>query len=340
MWISSKNRVAIVGGGIIGLSVALELQSRGIPVRVLERAPKGTRMVGQASWAAAGMLAAEDPHNPLELQELSCWSESLYDGFLGRVAERSGMAVPYQTFRTRQFGADGSSVLLAERSVDPRQVAVALEAAVGADGGTVRRGVEVAAVEESGEGVRLQTSEGEIEAEQVVWANGSWCGRVAGMKPRKGQMLRVALPEGVAGDVVYRAEDVYVVPRTQGPQAGTALIGATVEDCGFDVQVEPEALARLRARAAEMLPEVADERRAPLVEAWVGFRPAVPGGLPVIDRLPGSARQVVATGHFRNGILLAPATAVVVADLLEGKPSGVDVSQFRIREGNFGQDGR
>jgi glycine oxidase len=143
--------------------------------------------------------------------------------------------------------------------------------------------------------------------------------------PRKGQMLRVTMPEGLALTEVHRSERVYVVPRTRGPQAGTALIGATVEDAGFDVSTNADDLAQLRAWGAELVPQLGSEVDAPMVEAWAGLRPMTPDQLPLLGRWNDS---VIATGHFRNGILLAPATAEVIADLLEGKATAVDVSAF------------
>ena len=322
----SKFAVTIVGAGVVGLAIALELQSRGIPCNVAEQAGPGERMPGQASWAAAGMLAAEDPHNPAALRELSRWSAALYDRFLEQIAASGGHPVPFQTRRTRQYLTDGSSRELDERSLDPRQLMTALEAAVKGAGIPVEHGV------------RVQPEQLLAGAEQVVWAAGAWSQVPGGIKPRRGQMLRVTLPADAEPDLVQRAEDVYVVPRTAGPQAGTALIGATVEDCGFAAGVDETALDDLRRRAARLVPAVADPARARRVEAWVGFRPEAPGGLPVIDRL--DATQVVATGHFRNGILLAPATAQAVANLIEGRAADVDLGAFRVPAGQIAHDGR
>jgi len=169
----------------------------------------------------------------------------------------------------------------------------------------------------------------------MVYAAGAWAGDVAGMgalpvTPRKGQMLRVRVPEGLALNEVHRSERVYVVPRTAGPQAGTALIGATVEDVGFDVAVHAEDLTRLRGLAAELVPEVGSEMDAPMVEAWAGLRPATPDGLPVLGASE-SPRRFIAIGHYRNGVLLAPATAIVMADLLMGKMPAVDLGAFSPR---------
>ena len=129
-----------------------------------------------------------------------------------------------------------------------------------------------------------------------------------------------------------------MVPRTVGPGAGTALIGATVEDAGFDVSTSPEALRELRRRGGELVPALASATDAPAVEAWAGLRPATPDGLPLLGSIEPAAsvrlenssksRHFLATGHFRNGILLAPATAVVMADLIEEQTPAVSLTPY------------
>jgi glycine oxidase len=143
------------------------------------------------------------------------------------------------------------------------------------------------------------------------------------VRPRKGQMLRVRLPFPL--NEVHRSERIYIVPRTRGPQAGTALIGATVEDAGFDTSIRSENLSAMRALAAELLPEFASESAAPIVEAWAGLRPTTLDGLPILGACTQRGR-FVATGHYRNGILQAPGTAVIMADIVEGKSPSIDVS--------------
>ncbi len=136
--------------------------------------------------------------------------------------------------------------------------------------------------------------------------------------------------------LLFRSEHVYVVPRIEGPQAGTALIGATVENVGFNIDVLPEDLAGLRQRGAALIPhvpELGDAALTPLVEAWAGLRPATPDDLPLLGELSNlngvaGPRHLIAAGHFRNGILLAPATAVLMADLIEGRQPPVDLEPF------------
>lgn len=305
--------VVIAGGGLIGLSIALELARRGVAATVLERG----QALQQASWAAAGMLAAEDPHNPLALLDISRYSQNLYPDFIARMEQLTGLTVAVQTRIAVQHVSDGSLVRMEELSLDPRQLAAAMLAAVRAAKVDLREG--------------CAAEEMDLRGRTVVVAAGAWAGAVhAGLQlpvtPRKGQMLRVALPEALRGlDEVHRTEGLYVVPRTSGPQAGTALIGATVEDVGFDTTTHEADLAVLRARAAEMLPALGSESDAPQVEAWAGLRPATPDQLPVIAR---RGDVLWAAGHFRNGILLAPATARIVADLIERKEPVVKLDAF------------
>lgn len=318
------NDVVVVGGGLVGLSLSMELKARGADVTVLERASETGRTPGQASWAAAGMLAAEDPFNPLELRELSRWSRDLYPAFLERIAQAGGGEVPFQTEWTRQYLEGGRAVELAEHSVEPRAVLEAVRNAVVASGVRICYDVPVEELAEENEAqVVVRSGNEEFRASSLVWANGAWFHQRGWVRPRKGQMMRVKLPHEM--DTVHRAEDVYIVPRRFGPQAGTAVIGATVEDCGFDTTVHADALKRLQARAAELVHEL---RGAEVVESWAGLRPGSRTGLPVLSRLPGTGRQFVADGHFRNGILLAPATAVAIADLVEGKRPAIALDAF------------
>ena len=314
----------VLGAGVIGLSLALELRLRGATVTVIDRADS----LGRASTAAAGMLAVEDPHNPPELRPFSELSRSLYPSFLDRVQELSGLAVPFQTDTTLQWMPGGDIRELAEHSIDPRQLAPALSRAA------QKAGVRLI-VTDTTHGSSSESLPGLQRSTAIIHTTGAWGCDPLPVFPRKGQMLRVAIPRGCILAEVHRAERVYVVPRTLGPQAGTALLGATVEDVGFDASTQPEALRELRRLAAGLVPAIAEESAAPLIEAWAGLRPATPDNLPILGRLgqasltgDHAAKHFVATGHFRNGILLAPATAVLMADLLEGKALTVNLEPF------------
>ena len=320
--------IVVIGAGLIGLAIALELNERGAKVTVVDRG----RSLAGASTAAAGMLAANDPGNPPELRELSRLSAERYPAFLARLEALSGIAVPFQTNATIQYLHDGSTLRLAEHSLEPRQLAVAVRNAVAATSIQLLEHTQITAVRQDGRGAKVQLSEGApVAADAVVYAAGSWTTEVMtaldgdpiSVTPCKGQMLRVSLPLRL--DEVHRDERIYICPRTQGPQAGTALIGATVENAGFDTSVRAGALDALRALAAELVPELASEADAPIVESWAGLRPSTPDKLPIMGACsrPG---QFIATGHYRNGILQAPGTALVMADLLEGKSPAIDTA--------------
>jgi glycine oxidase len=313
---TSAPDVLIVGAGIIGLSLALELHVRGARVLILER----NTALSHASTAAAGMLAAQDPHNPSALRPLSNLSVELYPAFLKRVEQLSGIAVPFHTDTALQYRPGGIINRLAEHSLDPRNLATVLLAAVRTAGIEVREHNEFHPAEVS-------------PSQTIVYATGAWLppdrDHSFPLRPRKGQMLRVQLPPGLQGlHEVHRSDEIYIVPRTCGPQAGTALIGATIEDAGFDTSTHPRDLTHLRALSASLLPTLADESSSPQLEAWAGLRPHTTDSLPLLGPLDPGSRHFIATGHYRNGILLAPATAVVLADLIEAKPPTLDLAPF------------
>jgi glycine oxidase len=140
--------------------------------------------------------------------------------------------------------------------------------------------------------------------------------------PAKGQMLVIAQREEAPLTRVLRSPEVYLIPRDDH----RIVVGATVEDAGYSKQVELEALALLRRRAAALWQPAAD---APQIDSWAGLRPATADDLPVIGRCQSdSDLQFLATGHFRNGILLAPGTAQVIADLICAIPPAIDLASF------------
>jgi glycine oxidase len=189
----------------------------------------------------------------------------------------------------------------------------------------LREHERVLSVEADGDEVLLATKRGPLHADVFVNCCGAWAGALdpsAGVAPSKGQMLVVAQPEGPPLTRVIRSPEVYLIPRGDH----RIVIGATIEDVGYSKQVEPDALATLRNRAAALWSPAMD---APYVESWAGLRPGFPDGLPLIGRQPdASAAQFSATGHFRNGILLAPGTAHVMADLICGITPQIDLAPF------------
>jgi len=345
--------VIVAGGGIIGLSAALELARHGARVRVLEKG----RAMSEASWAAAGMLAANDP-DLAELAEFAALSGRMYPEYLRTIEQLSGRSVPLRTRATLHSGGEihrgdtaschalsaqeaeqripglatreRSFWWMEEASLDPRDLCAALPLAASAAGVDLQQTTEVLAVASRGNSVEITTQYETVSAGAFVNCCGAWAGNVAypelsqppasTVEPRKGQMLAVRLPAPLDLAYVLRTPEIYLVPRGRGH----IVIGATVERAGFDRRVEPSALERLRSLAAEIWPPIAG---APVVDSWSGLRPGTRDALPLI----GSAGQPhcwMATGHFRNGILLAPATGLIVRQLLEGETPAVELANF------------
>jgi glycine oxidase len=343
--------ICIAGSGIIGLSLALELHHRGLRVTVLDR----NTPLAEASTAAAGMLAAADPDNPPALRPLADLSLSLYPAYLDRIHTLSNHRIPFQTHTTLQslpshittanniltssdlthllpalIPGDHRFILLDEHSLNPRQLAAALLAAVQATTIDLRPNTPVLAVQPLAEHLAVHTTTGTIHASQFVDCTGAWAAATSPLQhlrvaPRKGQMLAVSLPPSLPLHFVVRTPDIYIVPRTTDPAPTRAIIGATVEDVGFDKTVHPSDIAHLRSLASALIPVLA---QAPQLEAWSGLRPATPDGLPLLGSLPHHPHRLLATGHYRNGILLAPATAHLMAQLLTAETPSLDLSPF------------
>jgi glycine oxidase len=340
--------ICIAGGGVIGLSLALELHRLGFSVTVLEQG----QPLSEASTAAAGMLAASDPDNPAALRRLSDLSLSLYPALLDRLHELSGIRVPFHTSATLQehlappsneLSADELAealpqltaghrhfTLIDEHSLDPRHLAEAVLAAVRATPIDLRTGIRVLSVQSIEDSVEVQTSSGVFRAARFInctgaWASGSSLAPCLAISPRKGQMLAVALPPSLPLRLVIRTHGMYIVPRTTGPSAGRAIIGATIEDAGFDKTVHSGDIARLRSLANALLPALAEARQ---LDAWAGLRPSSPDGLPFLGAMPGSRNQFIAAGHYRNGILLTPATARIMGQILTGERPAIDLDAY------------
>jgi glycine oxidase len=331
--------VIIAGAGIIGVSLALELRQRGATVLVLDRAEPGA----EASSAAAGMLAPADPETPELLRPLAKASARMFAAFVQKVESAAGMQVdfrrvgtialmPENTARPEYRGLSAtelqrlepsihrsghSAYFVQEDSVDPNLLMRAALAAARTLGVEVRGHTAVTEIRSRGDAVEVVTQSEVFSAAFAVDCRGAWSGTP--VRPRKGQMLYV-LPQASLLQHVLRTPEVYIVPRS----SGKILIGATVEDVGFDKAVDPSAIQQLVTAAAKYLPALAS---APMTQSWAGLRPGTPDDLPIIGPTH-TPRVFVATGHFRNGILLAPITAQIMADLVHGRPSPQDIQAF------------
>jgi glycine oxidase len=216
----------------------------------------------------------------------------------------------------------GALHFTAAKQVDNVRLCSALALACAQAGVNVHPGCEVTHWVREGERVSGVWANGEkYLAAHIVVANGSWAQALTGLpvSPAKGQALALAAPFTLKH--ILDIAGVYMVPRRDGRW----LVGATVEDAGFDKRPTAEGLRDLLARAIRFLPAL---KEATVLSHWAGLRPRSPDDLPVLGPLPHQDQVLVATGHFRNGILLAPITAQLVAEWVNGQPFSVEVQAF------------
>jgi glycine oxidase len=204
---------------------------------------------------------------------------------------------------------------LQERSVDPRALTSAAWKAAKHRGVDFSSGDEVTAV---------TIVDGRASGVKTINCAGAWSGQIAPhtfpTRPVKGQMLCLLTPSRTLLKHVIRSPEVYLIPRSDG----RLLVGATVEEAGFDKRTNIATIQRLHRAALDLIPRLRD---AKILEDWAGLRPGTPDALPILGptATPG---YHVATGHFRDGILLAPITAEVMAAVIEGGTPEYDLAPF------------
>ncbi len=342
--------VIIVGGGIIGLSLSIALRKRGATILVVERGEPGR----EASHAAGGMLVDCPFETPSVLQSLATASARMYPEFAHELEVESGLKVDLRDHGTilflspehaerGQFAGHNApatelgetepalipaqlpAVFLKERSVDPRALTSAAWKTAKHRGIDFSSGDPVTAVNLSdGQVAGVTTTKTSFLAAKVVNCAGAWSGNIGPQafptRPVKGQMLCLAMPSRTLLKHVIRSPKAYLIPRSDG----RLLVGATVEEAGFDKRTDPTTIQRLHKAALELVPKLSD---AKILEDWAGLRPGTPDALPILGATatPG---YYVATGHFRDGILLAPITAHVMTAVIEGRIPEHDLSAF------------
>ena len=349
--------VIIIGGGIIGLSLAHRLASENLRVVVLDRQQPGL----EASWAAAGMLCP-GPESPDDagLVPLAKKSLGLYPEFINAIEEACGTRTNFRRDGTLElfFGAAakaerdrtvaahrahglGTQAIAAddaraiepslcdtafaaawlphECSVEPRALTSAVLQAATKCGAEIRANVEVRRLLIEGsrcDGVESQSEK--FTAKHIILAAGCFssaigaAARIAPTRPVRGQMLALRAARPIPNHVV-RSHGGYVVPRGNG----LLVAGSTIEHVGFEKNVTAAGIAGILSAAIELVPELAG---AAIEETWSGLRPDTPDHLPLVG--PTEIEGLwLATGHYRNGILLAPATAQILGNwILRGKP--------------------
>ena len=333
-------KVVIVGAGVAGLATGWRLQQQGCSVTILDRAQPGRG----ATWAAAGMLAvtAEMEDAAEAERALAIRSNSLWPAFAAELEQASGQPVGFTRAGALMLAADAAAleamrprgqvldaaqvtVLVPglspqvgglwapdEAHVDNRALGDALAIAFLKAGGTLVPNEAVVRIEEhAGRAGAVLTPHGRHGADVFLIAAGAWTGLLDGLpiRPVKGEMI--ALDSNLGPDMpVIWGEGVYLVPR-----GGLLLVGATMQEAGFDTSLTQEARDFLRNGAQKLIPAARGWR---LVEHWAGLRPGTPDGLPLLGPL-GLPNLFIASGQFRNGILFAPAIAEHMHDLMLGE---------------------
>lgn len=358
---STSYDVIVIGGGALGAACARELALEGRRVLVLERGGE----LGQAWRAAAGMLAPEiaaGEHEPL--YELGVASRERYAELATELAETTGIdiglwregiarvavdeaeadalrtAVAWQRQQGRRSDwldagevrqrwpwvrtASGALWAPLDGALDPARLVAALLADVTRLGSDVRHET-VRAIEREGDRAVAVEATHRYTADDIVVAAGAWSGRIEGLprplsvEPVRGQMAALPWPDGVPPGILFQ-NDSYVVAR------GTeALIGSTMEFTGFDASVSEAGQQRIWANVRNICPTAVAARPA---RTWAGLRPVTPDGLPLIGPAPDIAHLWYATGHGRNGILLAAVTAQLLHQMIRGEPVHEHVRSF------------
>ncbi len=355
--------VAIVGGGVIGAACARAAALRGLEVVLFEPGPDPAA----ASPASAGMLAAQiEPTDDL-LLGLSVRARDLYEPLAPLLEETTGIDIGFWrggiasvafddeaadrlkagVARQRQAGlrcdwlerdevherwpgaapeCRGALFAPEDGAVDPQALTRACLADARRLGAALRSERVEAVRSANGRATGIVTAAGPTAAEHVVLAAGVWSPQIKGLprplpvEPVRGQMAATAWPAGAPGAILYHEHGYVLARETQ------AWLGSTMEHAGFDCRTTNEGLAQIFRGAVRLLPALMTQA---VQRMWAGLRPATPDGRPVISRDPDVDRLWYATGHGRNGILLAALTGEIIADLLTTGETDMDIAPLQ-----------
>ncbi|MFG6668758.1 glycine oxidase ThiO [Halomonas sp. HNIBRBA4712] len=351
----------IVGGGVIGMMTALQLADAGQNVSVVERGACGQ----EASWAGGGIVSPLYPwrYGPA-ISMLSRWSEGSYPALSLRLLEETGIDPEYRQKGLLYLSVEDDEAALGwarslgkplERVSDTfvRRKEPNAESAGGALwmptlgsvrnprlGQALRARLQAMAnvtlhehqpitglIEQGGRVSGVETRTGRHHADHVVLCAGAWTatlltsiGVKLPVRPVKGQMIAYQAPKGLVERVVLK-DGRYIIPRSDG----LLLVGSTLEEAGFDKTTDAAARASLVQSAEAIVPALADY---PVAHHWAGLRPGAPDGLPFIGALPGFESLSLNAGHYRNGLVLAPASTHLLVDTLLARTPLIDPAPF------------
>ena len=354
---SRSSDIIVIGAGIIGCAVAYELARRGASVRIVDDRPAGMGATQASAGMLAPYTEAKDRNNAF--LDLAVRSLDLYDDFVARVVAAADVRIGYQRTGTLeaatssehmaalrhmadwlgargvtvslldaagvhaeepQLGADAIGALLIESHgfVNAGELTRALVGAARRHGAQFIEGGRALRVSSRDHDLLVETASGSLAAHAVVLAAGSWSAHVEiegaappPVRPVRGQLLHLASRGPQLRRVIW-GEHCYLVPWSDG----TLLVGATMEEVGFEEQTTVAGVRDLLDAACQLVPDV---RTAGFLGARSGLRPATVDAMPIVGASRVMRHLMYATGHFRNGVLLAPVTAQLVANaILDG----------------------
>lgn len=365
-----KSEVLIIGGGVIGLSVARALRKRGVSkITILERGEIGK----EASFAAAGMLTPQCDTDEIDDFFNFCFeSNQLYPTFVKELFDETGIDVELDQSGTLYLAFNDTDVQKARERFEIQKAAgleveqltaqqiVKAEPFVSPDVieglffekdwqvenrkllAALRKFAEESEINlientdvkqlliENGTTFGAATFGQSFTAGHVILATGAWTTLIKSdaislpkIKPVRGQMMSFSSTKRLFSKVICSPRG-YIVPR----KSGNILAGATVEDVGFDKSLTDIGIDSVKFNASEISPQLMN---LPVEETWSGLRPFASDGLPIIGRFPQCGNLLIATAHFRNGILLAPLTAEILADEIIGESNSKYLEAFSLR---------
>lgn len=358
-----KPDVIVVGAGVFGLLTARELGRAGLSVLIIERGQPG-REASRASAGILSPLYPWRARAPL--QALAHWSQQYYPVLVGDLRRETAIDPELVNSGMLVFGDDEHQVAQAWARYSARPVdildarqAVACEPALGAgaarpaiflptvshvhssrfmraltesvygSGIPIREDLAVTGiVSQGGRVTGVATADGEIAADRVVISAGAWSGELlkplgvdADVRPVKGQIIQFDGPAGLLSRILLD-RGCYIIPRRNG----SIVVGATVEESGFDRSTTDEAREQLQESAARLLPALANLK---VERHWSGLRPATQDELPFIGEHSGLRGLYLNTGHFRHGLTTAPASARLLADIILERSPILDPAEYR-----------
>lgn len=360
--------VIVVGGGVMGLLTARALLARGMTVTLIEKTETGT----EASWAGGGIVSPLYPWNYVPaISALASWAQDYYPELVAQLRDETGidpelnpcgllMLDPPEAQQALAWGRRfGKAVLPVDHAFvhehepaaardfsdalwlpyvgnvrNPRLLQALKASLLRHAGFSLVVNQTVTDIVAGDVSATVRSDSGCWIAEKVVVCAGAWSGvlleRVGlalPVVPVRGQMLLFAPRPGLINSIILK-DGKYVIPRLDGH----ILAGSTTEEVGFDKRTTDDARDLLLHHAFDIVPALRD---VPVVQQWAGLRPGAPGGLPFIGAVPDRPNVFVNAGHYRNGLVLAPASAHLVADLVTGQTPALDPSPYdpaRVRE--------